>query len=50
MGRKERDQAEPKVNRQETPCPKEILTAAASGAYPCDQQIEPMLDHLERKK
>jgi hypothetical protein len=34
--------------RCERPCWREMLLVAMAGLYPSDQQLEHMLDHLER--
>ena len=36
------------VDREERTCWREVLLGAPSGLYPTDQQLEQMLDHLER--
>lgn len=32
----------------EKPCCKELLAAALAGLFPTDEQLETLLDHLER--
>lgn len=48
MGRNRLDQLKDIRKRSDKPCWHELLAATFTGLYPSDQNLEQMLDHLER--
>lgn len=50
MGRTETEDRRATNERRNQPCRRELLQRALSGRDPEDQQLEKMLDHLERTR
>ena len=48
MGQNQLQRRPRPAEREECTCWREMLFGALSGLYPTDQQLEQMLDHLER--